>query len=55
MSGRLDDYELCAVLFDGNDEAAVAAARAQWQGFKDASHELTYWQQTDQGRWEKKD
>ncbi len=49
------DFERCAVLFDGNDEAAVAAARAQWQGFKDAGHELTYWQQTDQGRWEKKD
>ncbi len=54
-SERPEEFERCAVLFDGNDEAALAAARAQWQGFKDAGHELTYWQQTDQGRWEKKD
>ena len=49
------DFERCAVLFDGNDEAALAAARAQWAGLKDAGHDLTYWQQTDEGRWEKKD
>ncbi len=48
-------FERCAVLFDGNDEAALAAARAQWTGLKDAGHDLTYWQQTDEGRWEKKD
>ncbi len=54
-SQRLGDYELCAVLFDGNDEAAVAAARAQWSGLKEAGHEITYWQQDDEGRWEKKD
>ncbi len=49
------DFERCAVLFDGNDETALAAARAQWAGLKDAGHDLTYWQQTDAGRWEKKD
>ncbi len=48
-------FERCAVLFDGNDESALTAARAQWSGLKDAGHDLTYWQQTDQGRWEKKD
>jgi DNA polymerase-3 subunit chi len=54
-SDRPQDFERCAVLFDGNDEAALAAARAQWAGLKDAGHELTYWQQSDEGRWEKKD
>jgi hypothetical protein len=53
--GGLADFERCAVLFDGNDEAALAAARAQWAGLKDAGHDLTYWQQSDQGRWEKRD
>ncbi len=53
--GGLADFERCAVLFDGNDEAALAAARAQWAGLKDAGHDLTYWQQTGEGRWEKKD
>ena len=55
VSQRLDDYELCAVLFDGNDEAAPTAAREQWRGLKDSNHDLTYWQQDAQGRWEKKD
>ncbi len=55
VSERLDDYELCAVLFDGNDAAALAAAREQWRGLKEAGHDLTYWQQDAQGRWEKKE
>ena len=55
MSQELAEYERCAVLFDGNDETALAAARAQWTGLKDAGHDLTYWQQNDEGRWEKKD
>ena len=49
------DFERCAVLFDGNDDSALAAARAQWTGLKDAGHDLTYWQQSDEGKWEKKD
>jgi DNA polymerase-3 subunit chi len=53
--GGLEGFERCAVLFDGNDEAALAAARAQWAGLKDAGHDLTYWQQSDEGRWEKRD
>lgn len=52
-SQRLADYERCFDLFDGNDEAAVAAARARWTALKAEGHILTYWQQTDAGRWEK--
>ncbi len=56
VSGEeLAEFERCAVLFDGNDESALSKARAQWSGLKDAGHDLTYWQQTDEGRWEKKD
>jgi DNA polymerase III subunit chi len=40
-------------IFDGNDAAAVAAARQRWSEAKAAGHNLTYWQQTDRG-WEKK-
>ena len=53
-SERLADYELCAVLFDGNDPDAVAASRDQWRALKDAGHEVTYWQQDEAGKWEKK-
>lgn len=50
-SARLGEYELCAVLFDGNDPHALAAARDQWRAFREAGHAVTYWQQDEAGRW----
>ncbi|NOT71121.1 MAG: DNA polymerase III subunit chi [Hyphomicrobium sp.] len=41
-------------LFDGNDGEAVAVARGQWKAAKAAGCGLTYWQQSGDGRWEKK-
>jgi DNA polymerase III subunit chi len=41
-------------LFDGHDQDAVQAARGRWKVRKDAGHDLTYWQQTPTGGWEKK-
>ncbi|MFM7778866.1 MAG: DNA polymerase III subunit chi, partial [Alphaproteobacteria bacterium] len=52
-SARLAEYDRVLDLFDGGDEAAVAAARARWVAAKEAGHSLTYWQQTARG-WEKK-
>jgi DNA polymerase III subunit chi len=49
----LGDFARCADLFDGNDDAAVAAARERWRRAQAAGHALTYWQQTAAG-WEKK-
>src|SRR6185295_1098582 len=46
-------FERCADMFDGNDEAAVIAARERWRQAKAAGHTLTYWQQTGSG-WERK-
>ena len=40
-------------IFDGGDEAAVSAARERWKAYKAAGHTLTYWKQSDDGRWEK--
>jgi DNA polymerase-3 subunit chi len=53
-SGNVSDYQLCAELFDGNNEQAVQAARERWNAYKAAGHQLTYWQQTPAGQWEKK-
>jgi DNA polymerase-3 subunit chi len=47
-------YERLVILFDGNDEEALAAARRHWKGVKAAGHEATYWQQDEGGRWRKK-
>jgi DNA polymerase-3 subunit chi len=52
-STRLAAYRRCLDIFDGGDEAAVAAARERWQAAKAAGHALTYWQQTETG-WTKK-
>ncbi len=41
-------------LFDGRDEAALAAARERWSAGRDAGHELHYWQQDDRGGWAEK-
>jgi DNA polymerase III subunit chi len=51
--GDLTRFDRVFDLFDGNDEAAVAAARERWKTWKDSGHALTYWQQGARG-WEKK-
>jgi DNA polymerase-3 subunit chi len=47
-------YERVVVLFDGRDREAVAAARGHWKAVKAAGCTATYWQQSGEGRWEKK-
>ncbi len=54
-SGDVAAYQRCCDMFDGRDDAAVAAARGRWSAYKDAGHEVTYWQQTERGGWEKKE
>jgi DNA polymerase III subunit chi len=49
----IGSYARCADLFDGNDAAAVEAARTRWRRARDAGHTLIYWQQTISG-WERK-
>lgn len=52
-SAHLADFARCCDMFDGNDPAAVDAARKRWTEAKAAGHQLTYWQQTESG-WEKR-
>jgi DNA polymerase III subunit chi len=47
-------YARIVSLFDGNDAAAVQAARAQWQAAKAAGCAVTYWKQGAGGGWERK-
>lgn len=48
------DYERLVVMFDGHDTEQVNLARAQWKKFKQDDHNLTYWQQNSDRRWERK-
>ena len=50
----LAPYERGVLLFDGHDEAQLAAARSHWRDLKEQGHTLTYWQQTEDRRWERK-
>jgi DNA polymerase-3 subunit chi len=54
LSNRVGEYQRCLDLFDGQDPAAVEAARARWKAWKEAGHQLSYWQQDDSGRWQQK-
>ena len=47
-------YERAVFLFDGHDAAQLDAARTHWKAMKAAGHEVTYWQQTPDRRWERK-
>ena len=49
-----DAYQRIVFMFDGLDPAQVEHARGEWKRLKAAGHQLTYWQQTSDGRWEKK-
>ena len=53
-TAELSGYDRVVYLFDGRDETAVAKAREQWKAAKGAGCAVTYWQQSNEGRWEKK-
>jgi DNA polymerase-3 subunit chi len=53
-SARIAEFETCVELFDGNDEAAVTAARERWQRYKADGHVVVYFQQDERGSWEEK-
>ena len=45
-------FRLACELFDGHDEAAVAAARDHWRRYREAGHTVVYYQQSDSGKWQ---
>ena len=47
-------FDLCCEMLDGNDERAVLVARERWKKYKEQNFDLTYWQQNENGSWEKK-
>jgi DNA polymerase-3 subunit chi len=53
-AGDLTLHDRIVLIFDGRDSEALATARAQWSAAKAAGHAVTYWQQSDAGKWEKR-
>ena len=49
--GDVSGLDRAVILFDGRDEAAVAAARTDWKRLKSAGFSISYWQQDENLRW----
>ena len=54
FSEAVTSYQRVVLLFDGNDDAALADARKAWKEVRARGLDSTYWQQNENGRWEKK-
>lgn len=54
VPGELDGYARIVFMFDGHDQAQIKAARGHWKTMKAAGLEVTYWQQGEDRRWQKK-
>jgi len=52
-SDNIGDYQRVCEIFNGNDDAAIASARQNWAKYKAGGHELSYWQQGEEG-WKNK-
>ncbi|HEX7109209.1 MAG TPA: DNA polymerase III subunit chi [Aestuariivirga sp.] len=52
--GDVSGLTRAAILFDGRDEIAVTAARADWKRLKAEGHQISYWQQDENYRWQNK-
>jgi DNA polymerase-3 subunit chi len=50
----VESYDRIVFMFDGYDQMQLENARAQWKRLKGEGHALTYWQQSEEGRWVKK-
>jgi len=48
------DFSRCLDLFDGGLAEDVESARRRWVRYRDAGHDLSYWQQDTDGHWTEK-
>jgi len=48
-------YERIVLVFNGDDNEALAAARTAWTDCKTRGFEVTYWQADERGRWQRRD
>ena len=52
---RIEGFERCFILFDGNDPIAVDKARERWLLYKEKNLPVVYWQEQGNGGWKKND
>ncbi|MBI1301659.1 MAG: DNA polymerase III subunit chi [Alphaproteobacteria bacterium] len=49
-----DQFDLYCEMLNGRNERAVKDARSRWKTYKEKGYDVTYWQETPNGGWEKK-
>lgn len=47
-------YQRVIHIFDGDDPDQIDRARSEWRAAKAAGHDVAYWQQTEEGRWQRR-
>lgn len=47
-------YQRVVLIFNGEDDDAVAAARSAWSDCKAKGFDVTYWQPDERGRWQRR-
>ena len=50
----ISSFDRVLYMFEGRLDEIITAAREDYKNYKNAGHEMSYWQQSDQGRWEQK-
>ena len=50
----VNDFEMICEMLDGRVDSQIKEARGRWKGYKESGHDLTYWQQDENGKWNKK-
>lgn len=53
-TGDVTGFARTILIFDGNDDEAMASARAEWRRARENDLEVSYWQQSETGGFEKK-
>ncbi|CBI76242.1 putative DNA polymerase III chi subunit [Bartonella clarridgeiae 73] len=48
----IDIYQRLVIMFDGHNDEQLNLIRKQWKEYKTKNYYLTYWQQTEDHRWE---
>ena len=54
---KVDDlkpFDRILYIFEGKLDEIISKAREDYKSYKNAGHDMSYWQQSDQGRWEQK-
>ena len=52
--GDVTQFDLVCEMLDGRVDTQISGARKRWKEYKQAEHALTYWQQDENGKWNKK-